>query len=1007
VCAALIGLAVQIILVASKDGVQYLAHISVLVNLAACVWLLFAGIGILSGSGKKRAFQTLAGSRIQGALVTYLIAASLIFWIAFAGHIPPFSPEWFKGEVAIAYIYNNAVLPLFMLAVWLFYPTDKKRMQKNDPFYWLVVPYLYFMVILIVALAAKTYVYEFIDPIWVEAQIGVNKTINLLWALAVAAGLGLLFYYLGRFIITLRHKQLAGAARQKTVDTLVLDESAESETYLDGVVGGVVAGGAVAATDEETAEPNYVNVEVEQLHVVSAAAQNGDAVAQLIVGVCNEKGLGSDVDYAEAAKWYAAATGNGNADAANNLANCYATGKGVEKNPEQAVSLYIQAAEQGNADALYNLGNCYYSGFGVGQDYEKAAGCYLEAAEKGSPKAQNNISDCYEKGYGVAKNQAEADKWKKKAAESGYKAKQAGICKERAGYPDGADISESAAGLYEARADMGDADALLVVGVSREKGLGVERDYEQAVKSYEKAAKKGNADAENNLGVLYAVGYGVKKDEKKAYKEFAKAAEQGNANGRYNLGNCYYFGWGVTQDYEKAAKLYADAAGQGHAKAQNNLAYCYENGHGVTPNPEKAAALYAQAAEKGEAYADKRLGICNLTASYPDGADVAAVKDAIYGREVREGILVAADTKPTDDAAIAEETAKAAEQAAIAAAAETQAAETQAAEAQAAIAAAAEQAEIIAAAEAAKAEEEAQAAKAAEEEAIAAEAAEEARQEAAAAAVAVEEAKRAAEAAEEEAEAIAAEEAEARRIAEQTAAAALKEKSADDEEDAEERPIMEIPDGWMYQDGWYYVSETGERVEIPAVHDEYYHDLPEELKSEFRDLFIDGGRVSIPRFPFYVIDGDNTMFFRLVFTFITRYRKIISIALLENLYNYLVEKFGDNPIAISRINDKLIRIYFTRRKEEGILDKCEAKCREDIDYCLKYVQNYPANLYSFKRLTMILERGDRLYEARALCKKAIEIGLVDGTKAGYAGRLERIERRIQEEEDAKKETPEA
>jgi hypothetical protein len=175
--------------------------------------------------------------------------------------------------------------------------------------------------------------------------------------------------------------------------------------------------------------------------------------------------------------------------------------------------------------------------------------------------------------------------------------------------------------------------------------------------------------------------------------------------------------------------------------------------------------------------------------------------------------------------------------------------------------------------------------------------------------------------------------------------------------------------------------------------------------AEFRDLFIDGTRVSIPRFPFYVIEGDNTMFFRLVFTFITRYRKIISIELLENLYEYLVEKFKDNPLAVSRINDKLIRIYFTRRQESGLLDKCEAKCREDADYCLKYVPNYPVNLYSFKRLVMILERADRLYEAEALCKKAIEYKLVDGTKAGYEGRLERIQKRLREEETAKNENP--
>ncbi|MDR1906398.1 MAG: hypothetical protein LBQ27_05785, partial [Clostridiales bacterium] len=245
---------------------------------------------------------------------------------------------------------------------------------------------------------------------------------------------------------------------------------------------------------------------------------------------------------------------------------------------------------------------------------------------------------------------------------------------------------------------------------------------------------------------------------------------------------------------------------------------------------------------------------------------------------------------------------------------------------------------------------------------------------------------------------------EERSRAEQEAAATKEKKkvSEDDDEDDDEAPIMDdtmidVPEGYTYQDGWYYISETGERVERIGIRDDYYENLPDELKPEFRDLFVEGKKINIPRFPFYVIEGDNTMFFRLVFTFITRYRKVISIELLDNLYEYLVNKFLDNSTVISKLNDKLIRIYFARRKEKGILQKCEAKCREDVEYCFTNVPNYPSNLYSYKRLVMILERTDRLAEARDLCRKALEIGLVDGTKAGYKGRLDRIEKRLEEE----------
>ncbi|MDR3264104.1 MAG: hypothetical protein LBT30_07340 [Clostridiales bacterium] len=197
-----------------------------------------------------------------------------------------------------------------------------------------------------------------------------------------------------------------------------------------------------------------------------------------------------------------------------------------------------------------------------------------------------------------------------------------------------------------------------------------------------------------------------------------------------------------------------------------------------------------------------------------------------------------------------------------------------------------------------------------------------------------------------------------------------------------------MPEGYEYRDGWIYVGENKE-----AVKDDYYHSLTPELQAEFKDLFIDRNRLVISRCPAYLIDGDNTIFFQLIFSYITRYRKIISVELLESLYDYLFSKFIENPKLLTKLNDKLIRIYFARRAESDNLKKCEEKCREDIAFNLEYIPDYPSYLDSYKRLVIILENRNDFEEAKAFCERAIHLGLTDRTKSDYVGRLEKINKK--------------
>ena len=166
-----------------------------------------------------------------------------------------------------------------------------------------------------------------------------------------------------------------------------------------------------------------------------------------------------------------------------------------------------------------------------------------------------------------------------------------------------------------------------------EKGLGVSKDYKEAVEWYQKAAEQGhararshqsnlesvlkfeecrsraqqgNVKAQNNLGWMYENGRGVAQDYKEAVKWYRKAAMQGYADAQYNLGVRYANGEGVEQDDKEAVMWYRSVIIE-HVKAQYNLGWMYENGRGVVKSIPKAREWYKVAADQGNEDAEKAL----------------------------------------------------------------------------------------------------------------------------------------------------------------------------------------------------------------------------------------------------------------------------------------------------------------------------------------------------------------------------------------------------------------
>jgi TPR repeat protein/S1-C subfamily serine protease len=288
-----------------------------------------------------------------------------------------------------------------------------------------------------------------------------------------------------------------------------------------------------------------------KVETTKGRAEQGDAAAQIELGMRYQDGIGVHKDEKEAVSWYTKAAEQGNAAAIRKLVDWYSIGLG--KDEKEAVKWYCKAALQGYAPAQKNLGVCFEFGTGVGKDEKEAVKWYTKAAEQGNADGQCYLGVCYKNGLGVGKDEKEAVKWFTKAAEQGI------------------------------------APAQFYLGVCYKNGEGVSKDEKEAVKWYTKAAEQGNARAQRNLGVCYQNGQGVSKDEKEAVKWFTRAAERGDADAQGKLGVCYVNGQGVGKDVVEAKKWFTKAAEQGDANAACRVSAFYIDG--VASIKDKKMAL--------------------------------------------------------------------------------------------------------------------------------------------------------------------------------------------------------------------------------------------------------------------------------------------------------------------------------------------------------------------------------------------------------------------------------
>ena len=98
----------------------------------------------------------------------------------------------------------------------------------------------------------------------------------------------------------------------------------------------------------------------------------------------------------------------------------------------------------------------------------------------------------------------------------------------------------------------------IFIGDAYERGCGVHKDINKAIKWFKKAAKGGVKFGNECIGMIYFNGNGLPADYEKAYKYFTKDNCKKSFCTSYALGEMYRNGWYVEKDLDIAYSYYSD-----------------------------------------------------------------------------------------------------------------------------------------------------------------------------------------------------------------------------------------------------------------------------------------------------------------------------------------------------------------------------------------------------------------------------------------------------------------
>ena len=261
------------------------------------------------------------------------------------------------------------------------------------------------------------------------------------------------------------------------------------------------------------------------------ATEGGHLFAAKMLGDCYYDGIGVAIDHRLAFKYYKIAADLGNNEAAQLVSNCLIAGDGVRMDFKEAINYCVVAAHGGDVGAQISLGNRYFFGDGLRRNYHRAFYWYQEAAKSNDAMGLKNCADMFLEGQGCHQDIDRAIEYYTRAVELNYYDAAAplaeiyatGVKKIKKNY-------ELAVKYYLIAYENNDDEyAACRYGDFVATGRGVPYpDYAKAVKAYEFAASKESLYAIKKCGEAYLKGLGVNRDYEKAIRYYLLASNLGD-----------------------------------------------------------------------------------------------------------------------------------------------------------------------------------------------------------------------------------------------------------------------------------------------------------------------------------------------------------------------------------------------------------------------------------------------------------------------------------------------
>ncbi len=198
------------------------------------------------------------------------------------------------------------------------------------------------------------------------------------------------------------------------------DDRDSSASTTDGIVASATATPAPPTPKRAHRDETPALPEPGMIEMLTAAAEQGDAVAQhdLAARYLDGKTVARDLDLA--LKWLQRAASQGMASAQHRLAVMYDDGTGVTADRNRAAMWHTRAASQGHPASQHALALAYAAGSGVKPSDASAVVWLRRAARAGHVASQVLLAERYENGSGVARNSEKAAEWYARAAAKGH-----------------------------------------------------------------------------------------------------------------------------------------------------------------------------------------------------------------------------------------------------------------------------------------------------------------------------------------------------------------------------------------------------------------------------------------------------------------------------------------------------------------------------------------------------------------------------------------------------------